>query len=170
MAGCGQGAAGTQERSSARQNAPSGPQCDQPKLPGTGAWFSIAARWFFAKTAHQQSCDVHVQGYTRNLRLDSQALAAFGAARIDDRTATAGLHANKKAMGAGTTNFGGLVSAFHFGIPNRLSSGPPPFKKLWYPVKSPRTRSGEPPIMANFLRRGKTLHQERTVALYVSVA
>ena len=106
-----------------------------------------------------------MQEYTRNQRLVGQALAAFGATRIDDRAATTGFHTNKKAVGAGTTDFGGLVSAFHFGIPNRLSSGPPPFKKLWYPVKSPRTRSGEPPIMANFLRRGKTLHQERTVAL-----
>ena len=69
-----------------------------------------------------------MQEYTRNQRLDGQAFAAFGATRIDDRTATTGLHTNKKAVGAGTTDFGGLVSAFHFGIPNRLSFGTLPFK------------------------------------------
>ena len=54
-----------------------------------------------------------MQEYTRNQRLDGQALAAFGATRIDDRAATTGFHTNKKAVGAGTTDFGGLVSAFH---------------------------------------------------------
>jgi len=44
---------------------------------------------------------------------DSQALAALGTARVDDRAAAAGLHANQKAVGAGTTRLGGLVSAFH---------------------------------------------------------
>jgi hypothetical protein len=45
--------------------------------------------------------------------LDGQALAALGAARIDHGAAPAGLHANKKAMGAGTADFRGLVSALH---------------------------------------------------------
>ena len=45
-----------------------------------------------------------MQEYTRNQRLDGQAFAAFGATRIDDRTATTGLHTNKKAVGAGTTD------------------------------------------------------------------
>jgi len=45
--------------------------------------------------------------------LDSQTLAALGAACIDDGAATAGLHANKKAMGTGAADLGGLVGAFH---------------------------------------------------------
>ena len=47
---------------------------------------------------------------------DRQALAAFGAARIDHGAATAGLHADQKAVGTGAANLGGLVSAFHVGI------------------------------------------------------
>jgi hypothetical protein len=47
---------------------------------------------------------------------DSQTLAALGAAGIDDGAATAGLHANQKAVGAGATRLGGLVSAFHDGV------------------------------------------------------
>ena len=49
------------------------------------------------------------------MELDSQALAAFGAACVDHSAATAGFHANQEAVGAGATNFGGLVSAFHLG-------------------------------------------------------
>jgi len=45
--------------------------------------------------------------------LDSQALAALGAACIDHGAAATGLHANQKTMGACTADFGGLVSAFH---------------------------------------------------------
>ena len=48
-------------------------------------------------------------------RSDRQALAALGAARIDDGAAAARLHANQKAVGAGAANFGGLVGAFHIG-------------------------------------------------------
>ena len=44
---------------------------------------------------------------------DGQAFAAFGPACVDDGTATTGFHANQKAMGACTANFGGLVGAFH---------------------------------------------------------
>lgn len=44
---------------------------------------------------------------------DSQAFAAFGAARGDDRTTTAGLHAHQKTMSARATGFRSLVSAFH---------------------------------------------------------
>jgi hypothetical protein len=47
------------------------------------------------------------------LTLDSQTLAALGATSIDDGAATTGLHADQKAMGAGATGFGGLISAFH---------------------------------------------------------
>ena len=49
-----------------------------------------------------------------------QALAALGAARIDNGATTPCLHADQKAMGAGPANFGGLVSAFHFGNPGGL--------------------------------------------------
>ncbi len=44
---------------------------------------------------------------------DSQTLAALGAARVDDGAATAGLHADQKAVSAGTAHFGRLVGAFH---------------------------------------------------------
>jgi hypothetical protein len=47
-------------------------------------------------------------------RLDSQALAALGAACVDDSATAAGLHANQKAMGTGAADFGRLVCAFHF--------------------------------------------------------
>jgi hypothetical protein len=52
-------------------------------------------------------------GNARSLRLDSQALAAFGAACVDYGTAAAGFHANQKTVGTGATDFGRLVSAFH---------------------------------------------------------
>ena len=45
--------------------------------------------------------------------LDGQAFAAFGATGIDHGAASAGFHADQKAMGARTARFGGLVSAFH---------------------------------------------------------
>jgi hypothetical protein len=48
------------------------------------------------------------------MELDSQTLAALGAARIDHGTTATGFHAHQKAMGTGATNLGGLVSAFHF--------------------------------------------------------
>jgi hypothetical protein len=66
---------------------------------------------------------------------DRQALATLGAAGVDDSAATAGLHADQKTVGAGASDFGGLVSAFHICIS----------------VESPRTHSGKPPIIANFL-------------------
>lgn len=46
-------------------------------------------------------------------RLDGEALAALGTARIDDCAAAAGLHANEEAVGTGAANFGRLVCAFH---------------------------------------------------------
>src|SRR6476661_8453132 len=55
---------------------------------------------------------------------DGQALAALGAASVDDGTAAAGLHADQEAVGAGAAHFGGLVGAFHgFNFPGnpRLS-------------------------------------------------
>jgi hypothetical protein len=52
-------------------------------------------------------------GGTQRLKLDSQTLAALGAACIDYSAATACLHANQEAVGTGATDFGRLVSAFH---------------------------------------------------------
>ena len=47
-------------------------------------------------------------------RLDlRELLAALGAAGVDHSAAAAGLHADEKAMGTGTANFGRLVSALH---------------------------------------------------------
>src|SRR3990167_3084919 len=46
---------------------------------------------------------------------DSQTLAALGATGVDHSTATTGLHANEKAVGAGAFDFGRLVGAFHDG-------------------------------------------------------
>lgn len=48
--------------------------------------------------------------------LQTQTLAALGTTSVDDLTATAGLHANQKTVGAGTTDLGRLISAFHFWI------------------------------------------------------
>ena len=42
-----------------------------------------------------------------------QALAALGAASVDDGTASTGLHANQEAVGTRAAHFGGLVGAFH---------------------------------------------------------
>jgi hypothetical protein len=47
---------------------------------------------------------------------DSQTLAAFGAAGVDDRATTTGLHANQETMGTGAADFGRLVGAFHVSI------------------------------------------------------
>jgi hypothetical protein len=52
-------------------------------------------------------------GLQNSRSLDSQTLAALGAACVDHGAATAGLHANQKTMGTGAADFGGLVSAFH---------------------------------------------------------
>lgn len=45
--------------------------------------------------------------------LDSQTLAAFGAACIDHSAAAASLHADQEAVGTCATDFGRLVCAFH---------------------------------------------------------
>jgi len=44
---------------------------------------------------------------------DGQALAALGAACVDNGAAATGLHADLKAVGACAAHFGGLVGAFH---------------------------------------------------------
>jgi hypothetical protein len=52
--------------------------------------------------------------------LNSQTLAALGAAGVDHSATATGFHADQKAVSAGATNFGRLVCAFHFGNPKRL--------------------------------------------------
>jgi hypothetical protein len=77
---------------------------------------------------------------TAEQSLDSQALAALGATRIDHSATTAGFHANQKAVGTGATCLGGLVSAFHdcSFVPNAMD-------RLW----------AKPKIIANFETCGK---------------
>ena len=88
--------------------------------------------------------------------LDSQTLAAFGAACIDHGTTTAGLHANQEAVGTGAADFGRLVSAFHLEFLTGSVLILPLFTEQ-ISVKSPRTQSGEPRIIANFPKQGNTL-------------
>ena len=61
--------------------------------------------------------------------LDSQALAALGAACIDHGAATAGLHANQETVGTGAADFGRLVSAFHLEFLTSSVLIPPPVKR-----------------------------------------
>ena len=49
-----------------------------------------------------------------SLALDSQTLAALGAACVDHSTATTGLHANEKAVSTCAADLGGLVCTLHF--------------------------------------------------------
>jgi len=51
-------------------------------------------------------------------RSDGQALAAFGAACVDDGAAATGFHANQESVGACTADFRRLVSAFHGQCPS----------------------------------------------------
>src|SRR3954466_12048613 len=78
----------------------------------------------------------------RRLRLQSgrsggQALAALGAARVDDGTAATGLHADQEAVGTRAAHFGGLVGAFHGdvfpGNPGLSAIWPTPARKRWAP-------------------------------------
>jgi hypothetical protein len=72
--------------------------------------------------------------------LDSQALAALGAASIDHSATTACFHANQKTVGTGAACFGWLVGAFHNSsfVPNAMD-------RLW----------AKPKIIANFPTGGK---------------
>ena len=56
--------------------------------------------------------------------LGGQALAALGAASLDNSTAATGGHAGTEAMGLGTTTLVGLVSTFHYDIPPRVKRTP----------------------------------------------
>jgi hypothetical protein len=77
---------------------------------------------------------------TAEQSLDSQALAALGAACIDHSAAATCFHANQKAVGTGATCLGWLVGAFHNSsfVPNAMN-------QLW----------AKPKIIANFQARGK---------------
>jgi hypothetical protein len=55
---------------------------------------------------------------------DGQALAALGAACVDDGAAASGLHANEEAVGARAPHFGGLVGAFHVLVTGLISGEP----------------------------------------------
>jgi hypothetical protein len=79
-------------------------------------------------------------GQTAEQSLDSQALAALGAACIDHSAAATCFHANQKAVGTGATCFGWLVGAFHNSsfVPNAMN-------QLW----------AKPKIIANFRPCGK---------------
>ena len=48
---------------------------------------------------------------------DGEAVTTLGTACADDRTAATGLHADQEAMGALAADNGGLISAFHVGLP-----------------------------------------------------
>lgn len=84
----------------ARQSAAYETPCHPPSRPGTADGFSAVAR-------EQPGVHQAMSG------LDSQTLATLGATCVDHGTATTGLHADQEAMGAGATDFGRLVSAFH---------------------------------------------------------
>ena len=59
----------------------------------------------------------------RGGKLQTQTLAALGATVGDDLAATLGLHAHQKAMGAGATGLGGLVSTLHDGLSRPRTKG-----------------------------------------------
>jgi hypothetical protein len=87
----------------------------QTKLLGTEAGFSIAACWRTPELKPLETKQVPQEMAGQNCleSLDSQALAAFGTARIDHSATATGLHADQKAVGTGAANFGRLVCAFH---------------------------------------------------------
>ena len=77
---------------------------------------------------------------TAEQSLDSQALAALGAACIDHSAAATCFHANQKTVGTGAACLGWLVGAFHNSsfVPNAMN-------RLW----------AKPKIIANFQDCGK---------------
>jgi len=87
---------------------------------------------------------------------DRQTLAALGTPCIDNGAAATGFHADQKTVGAGTTDLGGLVSAFHDDNPKGLGQGPNTLHEYadhWRFL--PQVKSGEPGIITNFGRAGK---------------
>jgi hypothetical protein len=53
---------------------------------------------------------------------NGQTVPALGAARADDRPASAGRHANEKAMSAFAANHRRLISAFHDKVPKVIAN------------------------------------------------
>jgi hypothetical protein len=86
--------------------------------------------------------------------LDSQTLAALGAACIDHSAAATGFHANQKAVGTGATCLGWLVGAFHNSsfVPNAMN-------QLW----------AKPKIIANFRAAGKSTFFQNTERFCVPI-
>jgi hypothetical protein len=98
-----------------------------------------------AQTDGSGGCGTVGNGADGCRSLDGEALAALGAARVDDGTTATGLHADQKAVGTGAADFGSLVSAFHDDFPD----GP---GKAWGMLDTPKHTkrfSGKPAIIAN---------------------
>ena len=77
------------------------------------------ASWFYEACAGSVALQLDAVARFRarsDPGLQTQALAALGTTSVDDLTATTGLHAHQKTVGAGTTDLGRLISAFHFWI------------------------------------------------------
>lgn len=62
-------------------------------------------------------------------RLDSQFLAAFGSAGVDDGTSAAGLHTSPETVGANTLDFARLIGSFHLLVPVWVGSADFSIKK-----------------------------------------
>lgn len=60
-----------------------------------------------------RSSELAAAGLNSRLGLDSEALAALGAACVDHGAAAASLHADQEAVGTGAADFGSLIRAFH---------------------------------------------------------
>jgi hypothetical protein len=97
-----------------------------------------------AKPCDQPAAMAKGHSQTAEKALDSQTLAAFGAACVDHSATATGFHANQKAVGTGATGLGGLVGAFH-----NCSFVPNAMNQLW----------AKPKIIANFRPSGKLIHE-----------
>lgn len=85
---------------------------------GCGPDHNLAAR----RQTRSRPCPDRQRAFACMARPESQTqtLATLGTAGVDDLTAATGLHANQKTVGAGATDLGRLVSAFHIGILSTL--------------------------------------------------
>ena len=104
----------------ARQSAVFSHWACSPWPPGTGRGFENAALGTRISAKRELRCSKQYgrkpglgKNATLTRRLNGQPFAALGAPCIDHGTTTACLHANEKTVGAGTANFGRLISAFH---------------------------------------------------------
>lgn len=80
----------------------------------------LVVRAAFAKTRRYSAGRVRRSARTKlagprskTRKLDAQASASFGPARLDDRAAVLGRHARAEPMGARTMQIAGLVGSFH---------------------------------------------------------